>query len=274
MLTGALDDLTIMNGAKRQSRNYRGKSSLFLSERAIINAINGCGLAEMTGRPFNHMVTIHLDGGGVKGPVQPVVGHYLRMAGQWLTRRGTTPTYLWVLEHAIDDLDEDKGLHVHALVHVPKDIASDFRKLARDRWARLAGIELKRGIVDIRAVGSSKESRQRYYYPENGNTEAQREHRRNSLRGVMRYVLKGLDPSEQLKVFASAEDLGRLNGLDPRAREKLFLTADADPNLISSLLKIKARRNLPIFGRRMSLSENIGVTAILRRAQDRIEALA
>lgn len=224
----------------RPARNHRSRGTQFLSEAHALNAIEGCAFAEKIERPFNHAAAIHLDKGEATGRAQDIVGRYLRLAGQWLADRGAPATYIWLLEHSTKD--HEKGLHVHLLFHVPRDLGDKFRELAKDGWARQAGINPKRGVVDIRPIGGQG---QRYYYPEHADTPAARERRIASIKGQLRYVLKALDPTKPARIIG-----------------------DDRTTPASALLKVRTKANEIIYGRRISLSRNIGATSRQRWNRD------
>jgi hypothetical protein len=221
-------------GKSKSARNHRSKGTLFLSEAQANNAIMGAGFAEKIDRLLNHAIAIHFHKGGMTRRAQEFVVHYLRLASQWMADRGTTLTYLWHLEHSVND--KDKGLHVHILLHVPRALGDDFRQRAREQWAVKAGVtKLVRGVVDIQPIGGR---RQRYYDKEHNENEDHRARYCRSLKGAMRYLLKGLDPSGPGQIKSLPEILG-----------------------------ISTKPNEMIYGKRMGLSENIGARARLRRAQ-------
>lgn len=233
--------MSITPNPDRPARNHRTRSTKFLSEAHALNAIEGCAFAEKIGQPLNHAAAIHLDKGEATGRAQDIVGHYLRLAGQWLADRGAPATYIWLLEHSTKD--HEKGLHVHLLFHVPLGLGDKFRELAKDGWARQAGINPKRGVVDIRPIGGR---RQRYYYPEHAVTPDARDRRMASIKGKLRYVLKGLDPTKPARIIG-------VDGTTPA----------------STLLKVRTKANAIIYGRRISLSRNIGATARQRWRDNR-----
>lgn len=226
---------------RRPPRNHRDKGTSFLSEAHAVKAIEAGAFAEKIGRPLNHAAAIHFDKGEAVGRAQDIVGHYLRMAGQWLDDRGEKSTYIWVLEHARND--PEKGLHVHMLFYVPKNLAAQFRNLAHGRWARLAGINPVPDAVHIQPVGGRG---QRYYYPEHADTPAARERRTGSIKGAIRYLLEAQDPAAPGQIISA-------DGATPA----------------SALLKIKTKANEIIYGRRLSISNNIRATARQRWQESR-----
>jgi hypothetical protein len=234
------------SGSKpKLARNRRDKGTLFLSESHAIKAIEAAAFADKIDRPLNHAIAIHFDKGGMTRRAQDFIGHYLRLANQWLSDRGAAPTYIWNLEHATNDTE--KGLHVHALVHVPRDLGDDFRKLARGRWAKLAGIiNLVPGVVHIQPVG---EKGQRYYYPEHSDNTHQRKAYRRGIKWATGYQLKAINPATMSTTVSKWQRT--FPPTDPSA------TADT----------IRTAQNEMIYGRRISLSQNI-----TSKAQARWEA--
>lgn len=242
LVARTINELENSGGRQRKPRNHRGRGTDYLSEAAALNAVEACAFAEKHGLPFSHFFSIHLEKGEITGRAQSVVGHYFRMASQWLAYHDVPPTYVWWLEHAIDDVDSNKGLHVHALIHVPRRLGHDFRKLAREQWAHLAGINPLPKVVHIKPVGPK---RQRYYDREDGPSET----RRSSIKGAMRYLLKSLNPSKPAEIIATGKDKS-----------------------VATLLGIRTVRSLTIYGLRLSLSRNIGKKARLEWLLRRVEA--
>lgn len=217
--------------------NHRNRSTSYQSETQIIGALGAAVHARTIGRPLNRFVTIHLERGELPGRAQDAVGAYLKTAAKWLRSRGIAPTYLWWLEHAVGT-----GLHVHMLMHVPADLRDTFNIKARHAWLKAAGLVPHAGVIrteriEPRGIGTS------------GPTKRQQESYQNQLQGVLRYMGKSIDPDAK----------SSLHGHLPLAERP---TAAA-------VLGIKPEYCHPIYGRRISVSENIGPAARKRFAAER-----
>lgn len=217
--------------------NHRNRSSIHLKEAQIIAAVAAAVHARTLNQPLNRFVTIHLEKGELPGRAQDAVGAYLKAAGKWLRVRGVTPTYLWWLEHAVGT-----GLHVHMLIHVPAELRDAFSIKARHAWLKASGLVPHAGVirteqVEPRGIGPT------------GPTKRQRQSYQNQLQGVLRYMGKSIDP-------------------DATSSLHRHLPLAARPTAAVAL-GIKPEYCHPIYGRRISVSENIGPTARKRFEAER-----
>lgn len=217
--------------------NHRNRSSAHLKEAQIIAAIAAAVHARTLNQPLNRFVTIHLEKGELPGRAQDAVGAYLKTAGKWLRVRGVTPTYLWWLEHAVGT-----GLHVHMLIHVPAELRDAFSIKARHAWLRAAGLVPHAGVirterVEPRGIGAA------------GPTRRQQQSYQNQLQGVLRYMGKSIDPDATSSLHRHL----------PLAERPTAAVA----------LGIRPEYCHPIYGRRISVSENIGPTARKRFEAER-----
>lgn len=222
--------------------NHRDRASSHLTEKQALELIEAATHARTIGRPLNRFVTIHLERGKNGRRAQEAIGHYLRMAGQWLATRGSPSTFVWVLEHA-----QGTGLHAHMLLHIPPEHVKQFADLARSEWLRHAGLQFAPGLIKSERVGP------RGFNP----TEAkdyERQSYRRSLQGTLRYMLKAIDPEAK-------STLAR------------YLPHAADTT-ISTLLGIDTEYCQPIKGRRCSRSQNISKAARERYAAERLGPIA
>jgi hypothetical protein len=59
---------------------------------------------------------------------------FLKLARQWIERRGERTAYIYVLENRYCGIGQS-GVHAHVLIHVPCHLREDFHRLKRS-WAR------------------------------------------------------------------------------------------------------------------------------------------
>lgn len=173
---------------------------------------------------------------------QDALSRYLKIMGQWLRLRGVPMTFVWVMENSIGrgEYIGGNGMHVHLLVHCPSEYRRDFKKLAEGKWLALSGMEIVKDAVKIKRIGS------RQY---DGLNESQ--HRQtayhNALSGQLLYLMEGLNPDCHKK-----------------------LQDDPDPRVAILMERLERDASLPIYGRRMSRSQNIGPTARKRYAEAQV----
>jgi len=127
--------------------------------------------------PLNRHLTVTWEIAQPIGRIQDVQVRFLERMSKWLQYRGVQPAYAWVLERG-----GYRGLHGHYLIHVPSEHLRAFKRMI-PRWIARNG--------DV-AKETWKLKHVRYGY---GNNEL------NAIRGVTRYLLKGIE-------IAAAKSLG------------------------------------------------------------------
>lgn len=213
--------------ANRQAPNTRHRWTAYLDGEKAIEVVEAARHALIINRPLNLFVTIHFEKAQLSPAwrAQDTISEWLKRAGQWLGLRGIPNTFLWVLEHAIGT-----GLHVHIMMHCPPEHQKAFKEKGKRGWASKAGMNpTDRHAIKYQRIGP------RNYDP----LTATREHRgtyQRQVTGVLRYHLKGLDPQETTP------------------------TVITEGKLLAGLLKIEPEYSNPIYGRRVSRSQNIGKT--------------
>lgn len=233
--------LTLLSNGKaprprRHIPNSRANWTAYLDAEKGLGLIEGAVHAAKINRPLNLSVTIHFERASLSDLWRPqdAVGAWLKRAGQWLGLRAIPCTFLWVMEHAVGT-----GRHVHILLHCPPAHQKAFKEKGRGDWLRKAGMIPIKHAIHYERVGP------RGYDPATATT-AQRGTYLRQLQGSLRYHIKGLDPDQRI-------DLG------------------VGPKLITELLGIEPEYSSPIYGRRVSRSQNIGRTAIERYHAQRHE---
>ena len=90
----------------------------------------------------NETLDIHFDRGELMDPyrwAKPCLQAFLKLARQWIERRGHKTAFIWALENRGDG--DGHGIHAHLLIHVPPVLATRFHQLKR-KWAKTAGLNV------------------------------------------------------------------------------------------------------------------------------------
>lgn len=126
----ALDSARTWGG--RRNTATRTSSSLSLNQASRI--IQAAQFAAAIGLPFNRHVTIHWEQARVPDcRAAWATGRFLKMAGDWIAKRGGRIAWAWVRENG-----DCKGSHVHILLHMPSHLITgkNGSGLAGDNTAR------------------------------------------------------------------------------------------------------------------------------------------
>jgi hypothetical protein len=210
--------------------NHRGRSSEYIGSEQAFDLIAAASHARLIGLPLNLFITINFEAGdlesGRRG--QEALSAWLKRAGQWLALRGVKLTYIWVLEHA-----SGAGLHTHILLHCPHKHHAAFKKMGRTSWAVKAGMRPATGSRQ-NAIYYEKVGPRGYDGPNALPNHHQTYY--NQLKGILKYHLKAINPEEVVKL-------------------------DQAQRLLGDFLKVEENYSLPIYGRRLSRSENISKKA-------------
>lgn len=82
------------------------------------NIIEAAQFAATIGLPFNRHLTIHWEQAGVPDcRAARATGRFLKLAGDWLNKRGKTIAWAWVRENG-----DGNGSHVHILLYLPAGV--------------------------------------------------------------------------------------------------------------------------------------------------------
>lgn len=213
----------------RVPSNHRSRYTLHLSENKALDLIAAAVHAIQIGLPLNRFVSINFTRADLLVRPQDAISHYLKLAGQWLADRDTPPTFIWIIEQACGT-----GLHVHLLLHCPAMLVTEFEYHARSRWLSTAEIDPGRGVRKCVPIGPRG-------FDGKGASEADKKLYRNKLGGLLRYLLKSLDPEEP-------------SSLDDHLPKSSRRSA-------ANILKVRVEYCSAIYGRRCSRSQNIGRSA-------------
>lgn len=150
-------------------------------------------------RPLSVMITVHFNQAGITRP-HAFITAFFKLAGDWLRAKSKeSPYYVWVLENA-----PNKGLHLHALIHVPYALLQKFTETA-ERWVEKLGSNYRLNATKRKYVDNFKR-RQRLFDQKGSGWVAKwadetwhylgwwgHQNNRHGLKGALGYMLKGLD---------------------------------------------------------------------------------
>lgn len=160
------------------------------------------------GLAVNFAIHIHLQKGGISmSECHGFITKFLHKSGEWLRRNsGKRPAFIWVLENPPSTMTgEDEfrgGLHLHVLIHVPRELVRPFQKRLR-RWGQQAGLRWRRNVLRSRSIFYSGPEDDIFRFVEKG------------MMGMIAYLLKGSEPAacELLQIgHWSARNQGLLTG--------------------------------------------------------------
>lgn len=161
--------------------------------------------------PLNRFVTIHWDAAAVADD-QAATARYLKLAGDWVRVRGGVFAFIWVRESG-----EQKGRHVHILMHLPPNLTLGFNRRQRG-WLKACGAAWRAKVILTRPIGRSLQ------HALSGGADYQ-----TNLLELLDYVLKGADQAARAVLgIVRQKDGGLIQGkrcgfsqnLGPRARQR------------------------------------------------------
>lgn len=224
----------LSNGKRLHIPNSRARWTDYIKAETVLDVLQSAAHAHTIGTPFNYQADIHFECGKLNDIFEPqdAIGAWTKAMGQWLALRGIQATFVWFREHVTGT-----GAHVHVLLHIPPEHRKAFKKLARTSWLKIAGMSLdNRAVIKMQPLGPRD-------YPLRASAEKHTTYF-NKLVGSLRYRMKGIDPDQALP---------RITGSD---------------RPVAELLGIEPEDNEPIYGKRVSRSQNILKTARDRYAAD------
>lgn len=233
--------------SRKHTPNSRYRWTEYMDGSKAEGLIDSIVFAEEIGLPLNQWLTIHFEKGqldtswqGKDWREQDALGRFLRLIGQWFATKRVPMTYVWVMENAVGRGAHlgGNGMHAHILLHCPRELVKDFQRKANGRWLELSGMKPLAGVLHIRRVAG------RQFDGKDKEPEHRHANYRKGLAGLLVYCLEGLDP----------EDHERLK--------------NSENQLIANVMeKLERSASEPIYGRRVSRSENIGLTARKRHSE-------
>jgi hypothetical protein len=165
--------------------------------------LNAWAFAEKRGIPLDLHVVIHWDLVGLiaGASVLERQARFLDRLGKWLHRRGRPLAYLWTIEFG-----PRKGEHTHLLLAgarlCPRGLGRLFRRLPGFLAGRDGANALPRGAIEV--------ARNRIPLPHDPRRFGRVARTPGQRRGLVAYVLKGLDPAAADRIGVHAEDQGQV----------------------------------------------------------------
>lgn len=167
------------------ARNHKGRVSFQISSQATYHLVAATQFAIREGLPFNRFITVSWFRAGVQdAKATDCLTRFLKVAGGWIRSRNGKFAWVFVREH---DPAAAIGSHVHILVHISPDLATDFGRRVRGWVALATGCSYVKGAIKSRPVGRTS----RTYL-----TSPQAYHA--NLCNALAYMLKAADPSARL----------------------------------------------------------------------------
>jgi hypothetical protein len=168
------------------ARNSASRTSDALTEKQSKEIIAASQFAARVGLPLNRHLTIHWEAAGVTDcGAAAATAAFLALARDWLRKRGAASAWVWVRENG-----DNKGSHVHILVHCRPELARAFSAMQRRWLRRVTGNPYRARVIRTARIGGTLTAAQMApaHYAEN-------------LAAVVAYLLKGA-------TLAAARELG------------------------------------------------------------------
>jgi hypothetical protein len=134
------------------ARNRADRVTVDLTLQQVRNTIEAAQFAVATGIPLNRHITVHWQEAGIAdNRAAAATGAFIKLASQFLQKRGEPFAYVWIREN--DDGDGCKGSHVHILAHVRPDAAAAFVAMQRSWLRRVTGNPYRKGVIQTARIG-------------------------------------------------------------------------------------------------------------------------
>lgn len=137
--------------APSQHRGPKRRQHLTIDQ--LENIWAAFGHSTRLGLTPNETLDIHFGRGELMDPYRwaaPCLRAILKLARQWIERKGHKTAFIWVLENRGDG--GGHGIHAHVLIHVPPALATRFHQLKRS-WAKTAGLDMSTaGVIKRTAI--------------------------------------------------------------------------------------------------------------------------
>ena len=235
----------LSNGKRHWTPNSRKRPTDYIKAETALDVLQSAAHAHTIGTPLNYQADIHFECGHLNDlyTAQDAIGAWTKAMGQYLATEGIQSTFVSFREHVCGT-----GAHVHILFYCPPEYLNprkrrkDFLQLARTSWIKIAHMTPNKksasngAVINLTKLGPKD-------YPLRQSKEKQATYF-NCLAGSLKYRMKGIDPDQALP---------RITGSD---------------RPVAELLGIEPDDNEPIYGKRVSRSQNI-----LKTARDRYAAV-
>lgn len=195
------------------ARNRADRVSSHLTLRQCQELIAAAGHAERLGLRFNRHWTIHYQKAGIaEADATRFIGRLNKLAREYSTRNRGGFAAIWAREGG-----ENKGGHVHILMHLPARLSLKGRTRL---WVRLAGGKCQSGVSYIRAVAGRLSAAQSGAEQYAVNAEIVRHYLMKGAAGPVREALGlGRFPGEQGEIIGKR--CGTTRNIGQGAREKV-----------------------------------------------------
>jgi hypothetical protein len=161
------------------ARNSGSRTSDWLTVKQTAEIIAAAQFAACAGFPLNRHLTIHWEAAGIPDcQAAAATAAFLRLARDWLRKRGAPFAWVWVRENG-----DRKGSHVHILLHCRPELARDFAAMQRRWLRRVTGNPYRPRVIRTARIGGTLTAAQTApaVYAKN-------------LAVVVGYLLKGASP--------------------------------------------------------------------------------
>jgi hypothetical protein len=192
-------------------RNSAGRVSETLSQHDAEKLISAARFAWQIGLPLNQHITIHWEHAGVPDhEAGAATSRFLRLASQWIAKRGGGFAYAWVRENGAG-----KGSHLHVLAHVPLELSLG---PMQQGWLRkITGRPYVTGTIMTKRVGGTRSA-----------AETMPDQYLSNLATVVGYQLKGVPTALAAKLgLVRLPQHGRIIGKRAGTSENIGLRARA-----------------------------------------------
>lgn len=172
-------------------RNSGSRTSHSLSLIQATNILEAAQFAAAAGMPFNRHLTIHWQQAGIADERAAwATGRFLKLAGDWIAKRGGRFAWAWVRENG-----DAKGSHVHILLHLP---AGTRIGTMQQRWLRsTTGKPYSASTIKTARIGGTA-----------GAAHSAPAAYRANLAAVVAYVLKGASQAAARKLGLNRLEAG------------------------------------------------------------------
>ena len=179
------------------ARNSKARISDVLTLSKAQATIAAAYQATKIGLPFNRFVTIHFERAGMAdAEAATATGDMMKLATDWMRKRGYEIAYAWVREN--DTGDGSKGSHVHILYHCPEALPIGRNRMWQKWICNVSDRPYRaKTIRRSRAIGPTLNS-----YLNNPPAYLQ------NLDRVLAYVVKGVSPADAITLGLPEQEAG------------------------------------------------------------------
>lgn len=163
-------------GRRGGAHNRADRTSDGLSAAQVSNLLAAAEYAARIGLPLNRMVTIHWEASGVAlAAMARATTHFLDLLSKAVQRHGKRTAWIFVHESGAG-----KGAHMHALMHVPPDLAELISRRQRSWLKAISGQPYRPRALKSRPITGSGPGAGELY--------------KANITAALAYVVKGANP--------------------------------------------------------------------------------